>query len=191
MITPRSLSISSLVEGRPDDQLADDVHRALRLAARDADPVDGGLAVGRGVEAAADALDRLGDGARRGVARRALEGEVLHEVGDAGLLGGLEARAGEDVRRDGDRTRPGQAGADDARPLWQRGPFEHRRMVQERDAAPRPAGRGAAGDRAERLGSRYFGAPLITTLDPVLQEEDQEGDARRPTSAGGPRRPCP
>ena len=40
--------------------------------------------------------------------------------------GDLQARTGQDVRGDGDRTRPGQPGADDARPLRQRGPFEHR-----------------------------------------------------------------
>ena len=65
MMTARSLSMSAAVEPRPDDQLADDVHRALGLAPRDADPVDRRLAVGRGVERAADAFDRLADRARR------------------------------------------------------------------------------------------------------------------------------
>ena len=60
---PLALDIGRL-ETRPDDELADDVHRAGRLAPRDADPVDRRLAVGRGVERAADALDRLAD--RRG-----------------------------------------------------------------------------------------------------------------------------
>ena len=84
-ITARSPSISVVVERRPDDQLAEDVHRPGRLAPRDADPVDGRLAVGRRVERAADALDRLGDRPGRGEARRPLERDVLHEVGDAGL----------------------------------------------------------------------------------------------------------
>ena len=111
---------------RPDDELAEDVHRARRLAPRDADPVDGRLAVGGGVERAADALDRLADRPRRRVGRRALERDVLHEMGDAGLGRGFQARTGQDVCRDGDRTRPGHPGADDARPRGQRGPFEHR-----------------------------------------------------------------
>ena len=126
MMTVRSLSMSSSVEHRPDDELAEDVHRPGGLAARDADPVHGRLAVGRGVERPADALDRLADRARRRVRGRALERDVLHEVGDADLAGGLEARAGEDVGRDGDGARAGQPGADDARPGGQLGSFEHR-----------------------------------------------------------------
>ena len=69
-MTVRSLSISVVVEARPDDELAEDVHRPGRLAPRDADPVDGRLAVRRGVERAADALDRLAEIARvDGIAR--------------------------------------------------------------------------------------------------------------------------
>ena len=125
-MTARSWSISWSAQHRPDDELRDHVDRALRLADRDPDPVDGRLAIRRGVEAAADALDGLGDGARRRVRRGALEGDVLHEMGNAGLARRLESRAGQDVRGDRDRTRSGQAGADDARPVWQRGSFEHR-----------------------------------------------------------------
>ncbi len=40
--------------------------------------------------------------------------------------GRFEARSGQDIRGDGDRTGPGQPGADDAWPVGQRGPFEHR-----------------------------------------------------------------
>ena len=68
-MTCRSRSISCDVEERPDDQLAEHVHRPLGLAPRHADPVDGRLAVRGRVERAADALDRLGDGARRRVGR--------------------------------------------------------------------------------------------------------------------------
>ena len=48
-------------EHGPHDELAEDVHPARRLAPGDPDPVDGRFAVGRRVERAADALDRLGD----------------------------------------------------------------------------------------------------------------------------------
>ena len=54
-------------EGGADDELAQDVDRAGRLAPRDAHPVHRRLAVRRGVERAADPLDRLADGARRRV----------------------------------------------------------------------------------------------------------------------------
>ena len=111
---------------RADDQLADHVHPAGRLAMRDAHPVDGRFAVGGRVERATNALDRFADRPRRRVGGRALEGQVLHEMGDAGLGRTLQARTGQDVRGDGDRTRPRHTGADDARPLRQRGPFEHR-----------------------------------------------------------------
>ena len=61
---PLALDVRAL-EPRPDDQLADDVHRPGRLAPRDAHPVDRRFAVGRGVERAADPLDRLADRPRR------------------------------------------------------------------------------------------------------------------------------
>ena len=88
------------LEPRPDDELADDVHRALGLAQRDAHPVDRRFAVGGGVERPADALDRLADGARRRVGGRALERDVLHEMGDADL-----ARAPRGASRRGRRRR--------------------------------------------------------------------------------------
>ena len=116
---PLALDVGVL-EPRPDDQLADDVHRALGLAPRHAHPVDRRFAVGGGVERAADALDRLADRAGRRVGGRALEGEVLHEMGDADLAGRLEARPGQDVRGDRDRARRREPGADHAGPGWQR-----------------------------------------------------------------------
>ena len=123
----RPLLVDVLVlEPRPDDELAEDAHRGRRLAARDAHPVDGRLAVGRRVRRAADALDRLADGAARGVARGALEREVLHEVGDARLGGLLEPGAGEHVRGDRHGPRAGQARGDHARPIVEHGPVEHR-----------------------------------------------------------------
>ena len=106
---PLALDVGQL-EPRPDDQLADDVHRALGLAARDADPVDGRFAVGGGIERATDPLDRLADGAGRWIGGRALERQVLHEMGDPDLAGDLEPRSGEDVGGDRDRTRRREAG---------------------------------------------------------------------------------
>ena len=133
-----------VLEARVDDQLAQHVHRGRGLAAGHARPVDGGLAIGRGVRRPADALDGLGDRARRRVAVGALEREVLHEVGDAGLVGRLEARAGEHVRGDRHRARARQPGGDDARPsgslvrsnISADGSPSHRRP---QTAHPRPA----------------------------------------------------
>jgi len=78
-------------ERRPDDQLAQDVHRPRSLSGRDAHPVDRGLTVRGRVERAADALDRFADGARRWVSGRPLERDVFHEMGHAGLGRGLQA----------------------------------------------------------------------------------------------------
>ena len=80
------------------DELAEHGHRPFRLAPRHAHPVDGRLAIGGGIERAADALDRLAEGASRREGCRALEGQVLEEVGHPGLVAGLEARAGPHVR---------------------------------------------------------------------------------------------
>ena len=71
---------------RPDGQLGEHLNGAVRLAHRHARPVDRRLAVRGRVARAAVALDRLGHGARRGKRLRALEGDVLHEMGDARLL---------------------------------------------------------------------------------------------------------
>ena len=87
---------------RAHDQLTQDVDRPSRFPARDADPVDGRFAIGRRVERATNALDGLADGTGRGIGRRPLERQVLHEMRDPGLGGGLEARSGQDVRGDGD-----------------------------------------------------------------------------------------
>jgi hypothetical protein len=130
------------LEARPDDELTDDVHRALRLAARDPDPVDRRFAVRGGVERAADALDGLADRAGRRIGGRALEREVLHEMGDADLAGRLEPGAGQDVCGDGDRASRREPGADHAGSGWQRGPFEHRLDGTGIGAAPRLEGLG-------------------------------------------------
>jgi len=84
-------------EVRPDDELAEHVHASRRLAHGHSYPVDRRLTVGSGVEAAADALDRLRHGSRSWVCRRPLEGDVLHEMRRARLFGRLEARSRQDV----------------------------------------------------------------------------------------------
>src|SRR4029079_14229242 len=114
-----------VVELRADDQLPDHVHAPGHLRARDAHPVHGRLAVRRGIERPADALDRLADRARRGVRLRALERQVLHEMGDTDFAGSLEPGAGEHVRRDRYRAGAGESGADHAWAGGQRRPFEH------------------------------------------------------------------
>ncbi len=91
-----------LIEPRPDDQLAEDVHRDRGVAGRDAHVVDRRLAVGRRVERAAEAFDGLGDRARRRVVARSLERDVLHEMGTPRLVGRFVAGAREHVRLDRD-----------------------------------------------------------------------------------------
>ena len=136
---------------------------ALRLTPRNPGPVHGGLAVRGGVGRAADALDRLADRAARGVAGRALEGQVLHEVGDAGIAGPLEPRAGEDVRGDGHRAGARQAGGDDTRPLGQLGPGEHAGMVADAPSpTARPEPEPLGGSNALRL-CRSSRLPVRTT----------------------------
>ena len=71
------------IERGPADQLAEDGHRPLGLPSRHAHPVDSGLAIGRRVERATDALDRLAERARRRIGGGALERQVLQEVGHA------------------------------------------------------------------------------------------------------------
>ena len=87
-------------ECRPHDELTEHSQGSLQLARGHAHPVDGGFAIGRRVEAAADALDRLGDRSRRRIGRRALEGDVLHEMGDAGLVRQFKPRSRQHVRGD-------------------------------------------------------------------------------------------
>jgi hypothetical protein len=78
-------------EGGPDDELAEHVHATRRFAQRRAYPVDRRLAIRGGVERAANTFDGLGDGPGRRIGGRALEGDVLHEVGHAGVFERLQA----------------------------------------------------------------------------------------------------
>ena len=103
-MTSRSWSISRLVEEGPRHELAQDGHRQGDAPPRHAHVVDGGLAVRRGVERPRRSPRRPRTGAGRGEGGRSLERQVLHEVGAAGLVHVLVARAREDVRLDRDRS---------------------------------------------------------------------------------------
>ena len=87
-MTVRSCSMSASSSVGRTISSPSTVHRRARLAPRDADPVDGRLAVCGGVRTEPPTPSTASrDRARRRVARRALERQVLHEVGDARLLG--------------------------------------------------------------------------------------------------------
>ena len=149
-----------LVEQRPDDQLAEDVHGAGGLAARHADPVDGGLAIGGGVGRAADALDRLGERAGGRVARRALEGQVLHEVGAR-----RPARAPRGASRPARRPRRDRSGSPGRRAEMTRGPSG--------SAVRSNIGADGTGNAQERAGA----------AGPRLPSRDRGGSSGPPTGA--------
>jgi hypothetical protein len=92
------------VEHGAGEDVAEDVEGDVRVLREHPRRVARPFVVGRGVDLAADVLDVLGDAAG-GAARRALEGHVLDEVGQAVLVGLLVARARADPdaqRRGGD-----------------------------------------------------------------------------------------
>ena len=177
----RSLRLDlAAAEARSDDELAEDVHAASRLAEGNAHPVDRRLAVGSGVEAAADALDRLGNGSSRRVGGRSLESDVLHEVRGARLLGRLQARSGQDVGGNGDGASPGEARRDDARPAGQRSAFVHHVNASGKGTGPDT---GQMSHRRNVAAGALPGAGRTTCLgsvpdgeDPVLREVDDERD---------------
>ena len=81
------------------------------------------LARGVGVEAAADPLDLLGDGAG-GPAGRALERHVLEHVGHAVDFGRLVARADIDPDAERGRLQAGHVLADDAQAVGEGGDLD-------------------------------------------------------------------
>ena len=102
--------------------------------------------------------------------------------------GGLEARAGQDVRGDRDRSRAGQAGGDDARPVGQLGALEHRgdgsrtgprdRTAAEADAAP-------AASALHRPVTRMVGAGRRARLRRSARRPRRVGAARSDEAANG------
>ena len=91
------------VERGAEQHVAEDRHGQTQLRRGDTRPEDGGLAIGRGVEHPADALDGLADITRGRISPATLEHHVLDEVADAALRLGLVARA--DCDHEGDRHR--------------------------------------------------------------------------------------
>ncbi len=126
MMISRSWAMSSLRSSGRRVSSARTWRPSSGLAHGQSRPVHGGLAVGGCIAGATHPLDGLRDLARSGQVMRALEGDVLHEVGEAGLGTDLRARTDQDVDGRRQRTHAWQPGGDDARPCRQRGSFEHR-----------------------------------------------------------------
>ena len=111
-------------EGGAEEHVQQHVEQ-LRHARRLRAAVEAGmLLVGEGVQVAADALHRLRD-LRRGAAARALEEQVLDEVGDAVEGCGLvaSARAHPDAERDAGHVR--ERGGEDGQAVGQSGRSVH------------------------------------------------------------------
>ena len=119
----------------------------LELHHREPQVVRGVLPARVGVHLAADRVDRQGDGAGRALGR-ALEEQVLEEVGRAGDLVRLVARADREPHADAHRVGLGHALSDDAHTRGQLGTFDagvgHRR----------PRGTGVSDDGRHRHGHR-------------------------------------
>jgi hypothetical protein len=96
-----------------EDHVGHHLERRLDVMIRDAGVDDGVLAGGRSVQLGAHGVERLGD-LLRVEAARALEQEVLDEMGDAGALGALVARADVDPEAERDRANTGDPLGDDA-----------------------------------------------------------------------------
>ena len=96
-----------------EDHVRHDVERRLDVVVGDTREDDGVLARGRGVELGAHRVERLRDRLRVEAAR-ALEEQVLDEVGDARAVVALVARADVDPEAERDGTHAGQALRDNA-----------------------------------------------------------------------------
>ena len=112
------LQLGRFEQGRLD-HVRQQVESQLGVAAGHLGVVGGQLLVRDGVENPAHALDRLGDALGARVAPRALEEHVLHQVGDALLLGRLVAGAGAEVEGDRHRAGVGHRGDQHAQPVGQ------------------------------------------------------------------------
>ena len=96
-----------VVEGGCEDHVGHRVERLLDPPVGDARVHDGRLARRRGVELPAHPVEELGD-LLRGVARRALEEQVLDEVRQAGARGRLVPGAGRDPEPERHRAHPAE-----------------------------------------------------------------------------------
>ena len=182
----------AVVERRPADQLAEDVHRPLGLAARHADPVDGRLAVRRRVERAADALDRLAEGPRRRVRAVPLNVRCSRKWAMPACSGASRREPARTYAAiDTDRA-PASRARDHARPVGQRRPFEHRRDGTGAARPPRrdrTAGAEGAGRRAVAAVRCLLAAG--TAWSQPCSEEHDEGDRDDPHQRVDLARPCP
>ena len=99
-----------------EDDVGEDVERQRQVLVEDLDVVAGVFLGGESVELAADRIDGLGDvlGAAAG---GALEQHVLHEVGDAALLGRLVPRSPGQPDADADRADLCHPLGEDAEPV--------------------------------------------------------------------------
>ena len=102
-----------LRERRREDHFPHHLERRLEPVVRNARVHDRVLARGSGVQLAAERVEDLRD-LLRGVRRGALEEQVLDEVRDARLRGGLVPRAGADPEADRDRAHVREPLGDDA-----------------------------------------------------------------------------
>ena len=102
-----------LVERRPVHHVRHDVERGLQPVVGDARVDDGRLPRRRGVQLSAELVEDLGD-LLGGVARRALEQQVLDEVGDARARVRLVPRACSDPEPECDRADSRNVLGDDA-----------------------------------------------------------------------------
>src|SRR6202035_2956868 len=92
-----------LVERWAEKHVAEDRYGQTQFGAGHARPEHRGLAIGRGVEHAADALDGLADVSGGRVSLPALEHHVLDEMADPAFRLGLVARTDRDHEGDRDR----------------------------------------------------------------------------------------
>ena len=104
------------LEMRPADEVGQQVHSKRKVRRKQGRVEGGQLAVGRGVEIAADILDRLADLSCRAAAR-ALEHHMLEQMRDAVERRRLIARAGRRIEPDGHGLDALHRPAGDAKPV--------------------------------------------------------------------------
>ena len=111
-------------EMRTTDQVGEQVHAELEVGRQQAGVEGGQLAVGRGIEIAADILDSLAELARRAPAR-ALEHHMLEQMRDAVELRRLVARSCRRVETDRERLHAPHRAARHAKAVGQGRQLHH------------------------------------------------------------------
>ena len=140
-------------EARRAEDFAQQLDRAEHLLGRDRHLVEGGVEAGLGVQRAADALDRDGEGGGVGVALGAAEDHVLDEVGEAAGAPGLVA--GADAREHGDdgAVKPRHRHRGHASAVWQGRTVGVNHRERARRAIPNPSRASRWWRRSIRCGS--------------------------------------